>query len=122
MLNQKPTLTASNIRYLLALNELNRDGAGAKSSEIAKYLGVTKPSVHTMIKKFCEKGYVTKKKYESIHLTAWGKQLAQQYAERYERLYDRMERSLGLTPEDCRRAVCAILAQTCPGEPAAEGK
>ena len=120
MSNREVTLTAANIRYLLALHELDSGEAGARSSDIAERLGVTKPSVHTMIKKFCEKGYVTKEKYGTVHLTALGKQLAERYAKQYALLYGRMERSLGLMPEDCRTAVCAVLAQAASGEPAAK--
>lgn len=112
MSNQKPTLTASNIRYLLVLNELDRDGAGAKSSDVAKCLGVSKPSVCTTIKRFCEKGYVTKEKYEAVHLTIPGRGLAQRYAKCFSLLYSNVQDTLGLSPEDCRNAACAVLSQT----------
>ena len=111
MSNREATLTAANIRYLLALHELDSGDKGAHSSDIAGRLGVTKPSVHTMIKKFCEKGYVTKEKYGTVHLTALGKQLAERYAKQYALLYGKMEHSLELPPEDCRTAVCAVLEQ-----------
>lgn len=119
MSNKKSALTAANIRYLLAINELDRDESGAKSSEIAKRLSVTKPSVHTMLNRFCEKGYAVKERYGAVHLTAQGKQLAELYSVQYKILYSTVESSLSLTPQDCCSAVCAILEQTGPVEPAA---
>ena len=48
MTNQNPTLTAANIRYLLVIRELDAEKRGARCIDVAKILGVTKPSVTTM--------------------------------------------------------------------------
>lgn len=50
MANQVKNLTASNIKYLLVMRNLYVDGKGIRSTNIAKTLGITKLSVHTMIK------------------------------------------------------------------------
>ena len=116
MSNQDKTLSAANIRYLLTLNELDDGEAGVRSTQLAECLGVTKPSVHTMIKKFCEKGYTTKEKYEAVHLTSFGRQLAAKLSSCFDLLYGRVQGSLGLPPEDCRNAICAVLAQACEND------
>ena len=41
-------LTAANIRYLLVILELDTEKQGVRGSDIAKQLGVTKPSVFAM--------------------------------------------------------------------------
>ena len=59
MANQK-TLTASNIRYLLTIQSLDREGKGARSVDIATEMGLSKPSVHNMMRTLIEIGLVRK--------------------------------------------------------------
>lgn len=112
MANQESTLTAANIRYLLALYEFDRDNAGVRSTNIAERVGVTKPSVHTMLKTLCGKKYAVKEKYGMVHLTPLGRQLAEKYAECFELLRNKIQTALKLPLNDCSNAACAILAQT----------
>lgn len=113
MSDQTVALTAANIRYLLVINELDKnDGVGVRSVDIARQLGVKKPSVHTMINTLCEKGFAAKEKYEEIHLTPEGRKLAAQYDQCFGLLNGRMQEALSLSPNDYRKALCAILEQT----------
>ena len=112
MSNSNDKLTAASIRYLLALGELDRDETGVKSSDIAQRLGITKPSVHTMIKRFAQKGYVTKAKYEAVHLTSDGRRLSEQYKKCFDLIYASVQTSLNLPAEDGQNAACAVLAET----------
>ncbi len=106
MANQN-TLTASNIRYLLAIKEL--DGAnGVRCVDIAEALGVSKPSVHNMMDAFSKMGLVTRDAYSAVSLTEAGRETA----ERYSRCYRQVSRMLddsfpGIT--DISQAVCALL-------------
>lgn len=111
MPDRVPTLTATNIRYLLALYELDRDERGARGSEIAERLGVTKPSVHTMMKTLSDRKYITKKDRGVIHLTPCGRRLAARYTACFEALYANIQSALRIPAQECRNAVCAILAQ-----------
>lgn len=88
MTNNGEKISASNVRYLLALFELSKDSTGVKSSDIAERLNITKPSVHTMVKRFVQKGYVTQEKYEAIHLTAEGRRLARLYRQCFALFHD----------------------------------
>ena len=48
-------LSPSHIRYLLTMQELDRQGKGVRSSDIAAALGLSKPSVHNMMKTFMDR-------------------------------------------------------------------
>lgn len=77
MTNGNPALTAANIRYLLVIRELDTEKRGARCIDVAKALGVTKPSVTTMIVTLRGFGLVTKEKYGTVHLTKIGREKAE---------------------------------------------
>ena len=112
MENQQQTLTAANIRYLLAIRELDAGQRGVRGSDIAQRLGVTKPSVFTMTRNLQGLGLVEKEKYGTISLTVSGRQKAERYTDCYALVLRQMERSLGCTGADCRKAACELLADT----------
>lgn len=72
MVSQKSTLSASNIKYLLAMRELNMEPRGVRSTDLARSIGVTKPSVYTMAKSLCSLGLVEKDRYGAIRFTQDG--------------------------------------------------
>lgn len=82
MVSQKSTLSASNIKYLLAMRELNMEPRGVRSTDLARSIGVTKPSVYTMAKSLCSLGLVEKDRYGAIRFTQDGENVAKRY-ERY---------------------------------------
>lgn len=51
-MTNRRTLTASNIRYLLTMKELDRDGCGVRCVDLASALNLSKPSVHNMMDTF----------------------------------------------------------------------
>ena len=112
MYNQQQVLTAANIRYLLVIRELEAVKRGVRGSDIARKLGVTKPSVFTMTQNLLALGLVEKEKYGTIFLTAFGRQTAQRYADCYILVLRRMENSLGCSGADYRNAACELLADT----------
>ena len=48
----KLDLTASNIKYLLVLKDLDAGRKGTRCVDVASKLGVSRPSVYTMINSF----------------------------------------------------------------------
>ena len=103
-------LTAANIRYLLALKTLEKEGAGTRSVDIASSLGLSKPSVHNMMNTFTEMGLVSKNAYGAAFLT----ELGNETANRYVRYYDSVEGLLkGSFPGagDVGSATCYLLAE-----------
>lgn len=51
-------MTASELRYLIAVNELSENGTGAKLTSIATNLGVTKVSVYKAVERLEAVGYL----------------------------------------------------------------
>ena len=72
-------LTASNIRYLLAMKELDHDGSGVRCSAIANALRLSKPSVHNMMNTFRRLGLVQKDAYRACFFTDRGNEIAARY-------------------------------------------
>lgn len=62
-------LSYSQKKYLFAIYKLCRNGGEAKSSEVAKIVGVSKASTAAMAAKLCENGYIQKEHYGQINLT-----------------------------------------------------
>lgn len=113
MASSKITLTASNIKYILALNFLCKGSSSTRSISLAKMLGVTKPSVHTGINTLKKMNLVDKDRYGTVSLTSEGKKIANQYSKYYEQVSNSL--SIMLTdPCDIWSATCAVLAQVPP--------
>lgn len=74
-----PALTAANIRYLLAIEDLDRDGKGVRCVDVAQALGITKPSVHSMVGSMKDMGLLEKPRYGVIRLTDLGRSTADRY-------------------------------------------
>lgn len=71
----KLTFTMEN--YLEAIYELSSDGTGARISDIAERLGVTKASANSAMSTLSEKGLIINEKYREIFLTPPGRELAE---------------------------------------------
>lgn len=110
--SQKPVLTGANIKYLLILYELGPDGNGVRCVDVARRLGVRKPSVHTMMDTLGDLGLITKEKYGAVRLTDIGYQLALRFEMCFRSLYGKLEGVLGLPADSCKNAVFHLLAQT----------
>ena len=74
MTKEGQALTAANIRYLLVIRELDTRRRGARGTDIARQLGVTKPSVFTMTRNLRELGLAEQEKYGAVCLTPLGRQ------------------------------------------------
>jgi len=72
---EKLTFTMEN--YLEAIYELSDQGTGARVSDIADRLGVTKASTNSAMSTLSEKGMIINEKYKEIFLTPKGLQMAE---------------------------------------------
>lgn len=109
MTNHK-TLTNVQIRYLLQLKELAKEGEGVRSVQLAKALTVSKPSVHTMFNTFRDMRLITKDAYGSAFLSAEGAAMAARYERYYTAVYQVLLEhfpACDALPE----AVCLLLAK-----------
>ncbi|HCC00516.1 MAG TPA: DtxR family iron (metal) dependent repressor [Ruminococcaceae bacterium] len=71
---KKLTYTMEN--YLEAIYELSGDGTGARLSDIASRLGVTKASANSAMSTLAQNGLITNEKYHEIFLTTIGEKQA----------------------------------------------
>ena len=109
MANSK-LLTASNIRYLLAMKELEKSSKGLRCVDIAAALGLSKPSVHNMLDIFIEMGIINKDFYGVASFTEYGNEIALKYSEYYKSLSALLKQ---IFPDlnNIENATCALLAE-----------
>ena len=74
MTNPKLAVSASVIRYLLALDALKGAG-GIRTTDVARYLNIKKPSAHTMLNNLKDAEILTKDELGIAHLTGYGVEL-----------------------------------------------
>lgn len=107
MTNYKFTLTQ--IKYLIWIYRLTQNGCGIKNVELASALGLTKPSVHSMLKTLSELGMVRQQTFGLAHLTGNGYLIAQKYAVCFCVLERTMSEICG-SGTVSENALCALLA------------
>ncbi len=109
MTDYQRSLTASNILYLLAMLEIDKDGNELRCTRIANMLSLSKPSVHSMMNVFTEMGLVSKGSAGAAFFTDRGRETA----ERVERYYNVVSEILrrdfpGIS--DIKGASCALIS------------
>lgn len=75
-------LTKAGIKYLTAIRDLDPEGRGIRSIALARKLNVSRPSVHIMVEKLADEGFLEKEYYGVIYLTPKGMRAADHYAPR----------------------------------------
>lgn len=101
--------TPAQIRYMIHMLRLSENGIGVKNSELAKTTGVSKPSVHKMLRSLSDMGVISQKSFGLAHLTDYGREAAL----RYENGYCVLDRAIvelcgeGAVSED---AICGLMS------------
>ena len=93
--------------YLEMILMLRRRKGYVKSVDIAKELGVTKPSVSFAVKNLRENGYITMAENGELSLTDKGKEIAEAVFEKHTLLCSFL-RSLGISEEVAHKDACKI--------------
>ena len=112
-------LSASNIKYLLALRSLCGPSNEIRCVSVADALGISKASVHAMMNALKEKNLIEKNHYGMVHFTPEGRSLADQYAACYDVLAGYLHR---VSSEEARERpqkqapdeICFSLPGCCP--------
>lgn len=109
---EQTRLTAGNIKYLLAFNELIGEGKtnGIKCIEIAKVLKVSKPSVHSMVLKLQKFGFINKDRYGSVFLTERGYHFVTQYNKYFIIVFEHFKKILPKSV-DTKSLTCSFLSE-----------
>lgn len=71
--------TAAQLRYLLVMREVKK-GDAVHSVDVARALGVRKPSVCSVMNAFSEAGWIEKGRYGAAIFTEEGERLSERYA------------------------------------------
>ena len=107
MANQ--VLTASNIRYLLTMYDMEQEGNGTRCVRLASALGLSRPSVHNMVDRLTGLGLVQRSPDGTAVLSDCGRATAK----RYRGYYDCVHHALCVAfsePSDMQAGICALLS------------
>lgn len=103
---EKLTFTMEN--YLEAVYELSQGETGARVSDIADRLNVTKASTNSAMATLSEKGLIINEKYGEIFLTPAGKKLAEITSRKHQIIRDFFVNLLNIEPGVADEDACAI--------------
>ena len=98
-------LSATQIRYLFAIRELENQGV-VRQGHIAQKLGVSDPSAHKMLLQLERLGLIAKKRYSSVFVTELGRE---HYYSSYTRIRKFFSDDLRLSDCNCDKITFAIL-------------
>ena len=101
-------LTFSMENYLEAIYELSTDGNGARISDIAERLGVTKASANSAMSTLSEKGLIINEKYKEIFLTPSGREFAEFTSKKHHVIQHFLTKVLKIDIVIADRDACAI--------------
>ncbi len=94
--------------YLEAIYELSSGGDGARVSDIANRLRVSKASTNNAVNRLSEKGFITNERYGEIYLTSMGREYAEVTATKHHVLHRFFTEALGIGPDTADADACAI--------------
>lgn len=99
------TLTDSNLRYLLAIHRLAKQNTDVSPLALAQAMGVTKPSVTSILTSLMKQGVIVRRRYGKIYITDRGVLYARYYDDLVETILQHFPLAgMGFTPEECRNA------------------
>ena len=101
-------LTFTMENYLEAIYELSMGGDGARVSDIAEKLGVTKASTSSAMATLAKRGLIVNEKYREIHLTPAGRKLAKATSEKHHIIRRFLVEILQVDPATADEDACAI--------------
>ncbi len=93
--------------YLEMMLMLREEKGYIRSIDIAKRLGVTKPSVSYAVKNLRLDGYITMEKGGEIHLTEKGEQIAERVFYKH-KLICSLLKSMGISDETAHNDACRV--------------
>ena len=108
-------LSASLEDYLEAIAHIVDDKQVARAKDIARRLGVTRPSVTVALRALAERNLINYTPYEVITLTAEGKRVSEDVVKRHGTLRDFVVKVLSVNHESADRAACSM-EHTLPNE------
>lgn len=103
-------LSGTHVKYLTAIYEVSCAERTVSCAEVARRLGVSRPSVTRMLDVFNEKGMTTKARYGKIELTEEGLRVAMHVMERTGHIAQILRAELHLSYGESMAAANAVAA------------
>jgi len=94
--------------YLEAVHELQRERPVARVGEIAKALGVSRPTVTAALKTLVRQGFLRHEAYGYVELTPKGHRAAEEVSRRHRLLCDFFEGILGVPADRAAEDACRV--------------
>lgn len=94
--------------YLETVYILENAHGHAHGVDIAKRLGVSKPSVSKAMKFLKEKGLINKESYGTITLTKQGRKISERVYGKHQLISDYLVKSLNLSEEEAAENACKM--------------
>ncbi|MBR6767401.1 MAG: hypothetical protein IKM02_05565 [Clostridia bacterium] len=107
-------LTQTQIRCLLAILSLSRMEKGVASKDVAKLMGVSRPSVHKTLDILCREGVIEKEPYGDICITLEGQRIVEAMESDLENLFLLFSREFGIAPDESNTAAVLLLSELKP--------
>lgn len=107
-MSSKSELTPSTEDYLEAIYNLNVEGGGVRSVDVAEKLNVSKPSVNRALRNLSDSGLIIQEKYALIYLTEAGKLKAEEIFHRHTTIRSFLKDVLGLDAGTAEEEACKI--------------
>ena len=104
------TLTDSNLRYLLAIHHLAQQSTEVSPLALAQAMGVTKPSVTSILTSLMKQGVIVQRRYGKIYITDRGVLYARYYDELVEKILQHFPLEGDFTTEEKEDAALAMAA------------
>ena len=103
----KPVITPSGEDYLETILVLQKKLGMVRSVDVARHMGVSKPSVCVAVNTLKEGGFLTMDENHFLHLTDVGREVAEKIYERHCFFTERLI-ALGVNPETAETDACRI--------------
>ena len=100
-------LHASGEDYLEAILVLQKEKGMVRSVDVARYVGVSKPSVCHAVNVLCDGGFLTRDDKHFIFLTEEGRKVAEKIYERHKFFKEQLI-SAGVSPNIAETEACRI--------------
>jgi DtxR family transcriptional regulator, Mn-dependent transcriptional regulator len=98
----------SNEMYLETIYILESNHGHAHIVDIAKKLGVTKPSVTKAMDQFKKQDLIRQETYGPVTLTEKGKAVSRKIYRKHQLIAQYLEKSLGLNPDEASENACRM--------------
>ncbi len=115
MVMEKECISKALEDYLEAIYVLSRKQGTVRITDIALYLGISKPSVNRAVNSLKSRGYVSHEPYGDIHLTEKGVAAGTSLMDRHNIIRKFLINVLGLTAEDAEGESCRMAHIISPG-------